>query len=87
MIPPGPGVFDRAIDGELYAWNIATAPICTVATILRFYATKRAGRAIDKEDWFALGALVTHLIYVCILTYGRLTISRRDKRNKMLTRV
>jgi drug/metabolite transporter (DMT)-like permease len=58
---------------ETAAWVVCIifTPICILATVLRFVATKRAGRAFGWEDWFALLGLVFFLPYIGYLIYSK----------------
>ncbi|KAI1100350.1 hypothetical protein F4804DRAFT_319288 [Jackrogersella minutella] len=56
---------------EAAGWilSVILAPICIIATALRFLATKRGGRKIGWEDYYALLALVFFLPYVGYLIW------------------
>ncbi|KAI1452555.1 hypothetical protein F4805DRAFT_446956 [Annulohypoxylon moriforme] len=56
---------------EAAGWilSVILAPICIIATGLRFLATKRGGRKLGWEDWYALAALVFFLPYVGYLIW------------------
>ncbi|TWU75375.1 hypothetical protein ED733_000825 [Metarhizium rileyi] len=50
-----------------FAVCLTTAPICIIATFLRFLSTRRAHRKAGWEDWFALLSLIFFLIYVSLM--------------------
>ena len=50
--------------------SIILTPICILATLLRFVATKRSGRTVGWEDWWALLALIFFIPYVVYLLMG-----------------
>lgn len=49
---------------------VISIPVCTLAIIFRFIATRRSGRKPGLEDWFALAAWVTFMPFACTLLYG-----------------
>lgn len=51
---------------------IVTMPLCTLTVVLRFFATRRSGRKISYEDWFALGSLTIHLVYAAMSFVSKL---------------
>ena len=57
-------VFDDSQNAAGWLLSIIFAPICIVATVLRFVATKRSGRKLGLEDFWALLGLVFFLPYV-----------------------
>ena len=62
----GFNVFNDSEAATGFVLAVLAMPICCLATGLRFVSTKRAGKKIGMEDWFALLALVTFLIYTSI---------------------
>ncbi|KAI0113635.1 hypothetical protein GGR51DRAFT_506106 [Nemania sp. FL0031] len=63
---------------QLFIFSIIVGTACIVATILRFVSTRRAGRKIGLEDWFALGALLSYLIYVVLELISIGLVSGKD---------
>ncbi|XXH02010.1 hypothetical protein Hte_008375 [Hypoxylon texense] len=57
-------VFNDKLQGSLFVVLAVFTPIAILATILRFVASRIAGKKINREDWLALGALVFFLAYV-----------------------
>ncbi|KAI1380098.1 hypothetical protein F4677DRAFT_405848 [Hypoxylon crocopeplum] len=57
-------VLDDSEQGAGWILAVVFTPICILATVLRFVATKCGGRKIGWEDWHALLALVFFLPYV-----------------------
>lgn len=64
-------VFDRAEYRAAFFVCVLTAPICILATILRFVTTKRTSRKLGLEDWFALLALLPYLTYTVMLLWSK----------------
>lgn len=56
-------ILHNVSEGPITVLLIITIPLCTLATILRFVATRRAGRKIGLEDIFAALALIAFLVY------------------------
>ncbi|KAI1170213.1 hypothetical protein F4777DRAFT_595401 [Nemania sp. FL0916] len=61
------GIYDNPQQGAAFTLALLFTPICILCTILRFLATKRAGRRYSWDDWFALLALLSFLPYVVYL--------------------
>ena len=59
-------VFNNSEEGTGFVVAVVSIPICFFAVFLRFLSTTRAGRKINVEDWFALLALLTFLVYTSI---------------------
>jgi hypothetical protein len=57
---------------------IVTAPICILAAVLRFLATRRTGRKHSHEDWCAYAAVVFHLVYISIALHTINFLGWRD---------
>lgn len=53
------GVYRDRLQGATFTICVIAIPICTLATVFRFLGTRRAGRKINFEDWFALIALLS----------------------------
>lgn len=68
-------VFDRYEYRAGFFVCVITAPICILATILRFVATKRTSRKLGLEDWFALLALLPYLTYTVMFMWSKCTAS------------
>ena len=66
-------VFDRYEYRAGFFVCIITAPICILATILRFVATRRTSRKLGLEDWFALLALLPYLTYTVMFLWSKCT--------------
>ncbi|KAI2618097.1 hypothetical protein GGR54DRAFT_184289 [Hypoxylon sp. NC1633] len=63
------GLFrDRELTG-VFVVSVVTAPICILATALRFIAAGRRQPKSTLEDWCALGGLIVYLVYVVISLY------------------
>ncbi|KAI5868249.1 hypothetical protein GGS23DRAFT_608860 [Durotheca rogersii] len=60
-----------------FSMCVISIPICILATILRFVATRRSGRRSGFEDWFALAALLTFLPLAVGLTYVVVKLGNR----------
>lgn len=60
-------VFDDATQGAIFVVSIATLPICTLVTLLRFSPSRRRSKKTGLEDWFAFGAWATFVTYVTIV--------------------
>ncbi|RYP47492.1 hypothetical protein DL768_006464 [Monosporascus sp. mg162] len=71
-------IFDNSAQGAYFVLLVVLAPICIAATILRFIATRRSGRAPALEDWFALAALIVHLAYTVLSLWVLIEINGRD---------
>lgn len=56
-------ILHNVSEGPITILLIITLPLCTAATILRFVATRRAGRKIGWEDICAALALLAFLVY------------------------
>ena len=52
--------------------SLVTIPLCIVATILRFVATKRSRRKFGWDDLFAVLALAGYLVYALAPFIGEL---------------
>ncbi|KAI0964938.1 hypothetical protein F4678DRAFT_454355 [Xylaria arbuscula] len=61
------GIYDDPQQGAGFTLTLIFTPICILCTVLRFLATKRAGRRYTWDDWFALLALLSFLPYVAYL--------------------
>ncbi|KAH7318290.1 hypothetical protein B0I35DRAFT_238845 [Stachybotrys elegans] len=72
-------VFDESLQGAVFLICVITVPICTLITILRFVGTKRAGRAINWDDWFALVALVSFWLHAAVTLWTILILNGRDR--------
>ena len=59
-------VFNNNEEGAAFVVAVIAIPICFFATLLRFVSTVRSARTIGAEDWFALVALLTFLVYTSI---------------------
>lgn len=57
------GIFDNSTQGAILVFSLVALPVCTFVTFLRFVSTRRAGRKIGFEDWFALGALIAFIAH------------------------
>lgn len=62
----GYGISQNSVYGAIFVLSVVTTPLCILATTLRFAATLRARRKINREDWCAFGALVIHLVYIAL---------------------
>ncbi|KAK3934704.1 hypothetical protein QBC46DRAFT_426015 [Diplogelasinospora grovesii] len=58
--------------------SILTLPLAIAASILRFYATRRASRKVGAEDWCALAATVFFVGYASIDIYAHAILLGRD---------
>jgi hypothetical protein len=65
------GLFNDSQQAAGWTLSVILAPICTIATVLRFVATKRAGRKIGWEDWYALLALLSFLPYCVYMIWSK----------------
>lgn len=57
--------------GSLFIINIVSLPVTTICVILRFYATRRGGRRVAWEDWFALLSQICFLAHTIMGTQGK----------------
>jgi len=48
----------------VFVLSVVTAPLCTLAAVLRFVAARKIGRRHSSEDWCAYGAVAVLLAYV-----------------------
>lgn len=62
----------------VFVMCIVTAPICTLAAILRFVATRSTGRKQNSEDWCAYGAVAIHIIYISLSLNSLVFINGRN---------
>jgi hypothetical protein len=69
-------VFTNSQQGAAFVLCLVTIPLCTIATALRVESTRRARRKIGLEDGFAMAALVFHLVFTTMFTWGE-WMSRR----------
>jgi hypothetical protein len=63
-------VFDERDHGICFVVAIVFMPITIFATGLRFWLTRLPGRKVSLEDWFALLALITFLVYASITVWS-----------------
>ncbi|ROW15260.1 hypothetical protein VPNG_03107 [Cytospora leucostoma] len=56
-------ILHNVSEGPITVLLIITIPLCIAATILRFVASRRAGRTVGWEDTFAALALMAFLVY------------------------
>ncbi|KAI1148947.1 hypothetical protein F4825DRAFT_432145 [Nemania diffusa] len=70
--------FAEFTEKQLFIFSIIVSTACIVATILRFVSTRRAGRKLGLEDWFALGALLSYLTYVVLELISIGLVNGRD---------
>lgn len=73
-------IFRDPQQGAGFVLCVVTIPICILATILRFSGTIRASRKIQWEDWFALLALIFHLLYATMFLFSKFPTPSRSKR-------
>jgi hypothetical protein len=57
------GLGKKPLYNAEFAVAVVTAPLCMLATVLRFMASHRANGKFGREDWLALGALIVLLVY------------------------
>lgn len=62
-------VFRDTDQGAAFVLCVVTAPICILATALRFLAGRSRSRNIELENWFALAALLFYLAFVGVFLY------------------
>ncbi|KAI1318726.1 hypothetical protein F5Y16DRAFT_391670 [Xylariaceae sp. FL0255] len=72
------GVFHDSVQGAGFIISIVFTALCTLATGLRFIATKQAGRRIWLEDWFALFGLAFFLSFTTIFIYVLSSLNGRS---------
>jgi len=58
---------DRSENAAGWLSAIILTPICVFATMLRFYATKRCGRALAWDDFWAFFGLIFYIPYAVYL--------------------
>ncbi|KAK8059000.1 hypothetical protein PG994_009448 [Apiospora phragmitis] len=72
-------VFVDPLQGAVFLICILTIPICTLATTLRFFNTKRSGRKVNLEDWFALVALLSFWVHAALSLWTVLILGGKDR--------
>ncbi|KAJ8132497.1 hypothetical protein O1611_g1122 [Lasiodiplodia mahajangana] len=70
--------FAEFTEKQLFVFSIIVGTACIIATALRFVSTRRAGRNLGLEDWFALGALLSYLAYVLLELISISLVNGRD---------
>jgi hypothetical protein len=63
-------IFESPNQAGYFMISLISIPICSLAVLLRFLQTRRAGRRFGLEDWFALGSLIAHFGYVIVSFFG-----------------
>lgn len=53
-------------------------PIACIAVILRFIARYNRRQKYHAEEWFAVAALITFLVYSSLCLYGKLNYPNRN---------
>ncbi|KAL2258305.1 hypothetical protein VTK26DRAFT_8432 [Humicola hyalothermophila] len=71
--PVGPDSTVNAV----FVMSIVTAIICTLAAVLRFFATRSTGRKHSAEDWCAYGATAIHLVYISLTIHSLVLVGGR----------
>lgn len=64
-------IFVDPLQGAVFLICILTIPICTAATVLRFTNTRRSGRKVNLEDWFALVALLSFWLHAALSLWSK----------------
>lgn len=72
-------IFVDPLQGAVFLICILTIPICTAATVLRFTNTRRSGRKVNLEDWFALVALLSFWLHAALSLWTILILNGKDR--------
>lgn len=70
-IQDNPGQWSTLLLGAI------TTPFAVAAIILRFVATRKAGRKFGAEDWFALAGTLFYVLYNCIAIWNTAVLQGR----------
>ncbi|KAI0013519.1 hypothetical protein F4779DRAFT_564124 [Xylariaceae sp. FL0662B] len=70
--------FSDSTSRGLFIFSIVMGIVCSLATTLRFVSTIRSNRKVSLDDWFALGALLSYLVYISLDLTSISLVSGKD---------